>query len=154
MVTVPALFLASHLYSPESSTWQSLITRVKPLTDWLMSYRPPVFIGLLFLNHWNEGSGVPMARQAKRTELPSTADLSRSFRMNSGSRSRSFGFWGSGLSLGAVSGGGADFSNGADSGAIAVSMTRSGSFTTSGSVFLETGKKRRRKEFKEPKSTR
>jgi len=75
-----------------------------------MSNRPPALIGLSSLNHWNPGSGVPIARHAKRTELPSTADLSRSLRINSGSRRRSLGFAGSGLAFGSGFGAGSDFS--------------------------------------------
>ena len=86
-----------------------------------------------------------MARQAKRTELPSTADLSRSLRTNSGSRRRSFGFAGSGLGLasvlglglGAGWGGGADFSTVAVAGEIVVSITGGGFLDTSGSLSLE-----------------
>lgn len=68
---------------------------------------------------------MPIARQAKRTELPSTADLSRSLRINSGSRRRSFDFGGSGLALGAISDG-ADFSTVEATGAMASSIMAGG----------------------------
>ena len=71
------------------------------------------------------GSGVPIARQAKRTELPSIADLPRNFSINSGSRRRSFGFSGSSWGFGAISTGGADFSIEAITGAT-VSTTGDG----------------------------
>lgn len=149
VLTLPALFVASHLYSPASSTWQSFITSVNPLTDWLMSNRPPALIGLSSLNHWKPGSGVPIARHAKRTELPSIADLSRSLRINSGSLRRSFGFAGSGLDFGSALGwgfgagfgGGSDFSTWAVAGEIEVSITGSGFLETSVGFDLEARRK-------------